>query len=265
MSRIGAVAHTLSGIPGAATAVAAGRLPVRGRGAAVLCYHDVGTDRANRTDYYLGPDLLRAQLEWIRAWGLTIVPLAEIVDRHAAGRELDGLVAITFDDALLGVLEDAAPILEEHRAPATVFVVTGVVGVDPPFWPGAARTLRADELRALCASGLVTLGSHTATHASLPDVSPADRARELADSRAWLVELTGADVDLFAYPFGHHDAASAAATVAAGYRAACTFTFGRVTATTPAGALPRFCIGPAHDKFRLARQLARAAAAWPGD
>src|SRR5690349_7868842 len=90
------VVDKLSGIPGGAAAVAVDRLPVHGRGAAVLCYHDVGTDPDNRTDYYLGPDLFRAHLEWMRAWGLTIVPLAEIVDRLGAGRELDGLVAITF-------------------------------------------------------------------------------------------------------------------------------------------------------------------------
>jgi peptidoglycan/xylan/chitin deacetylase (PgdA/CDA1 family) len=265
MSRLAAIAHKVSGVPGAAGALVADRLPVKGRGAAVLCYHDVGTDPSNRTDYYLGPDLFRSHLEWIRAWGLTVVPLAEIVDRHAGGRDLDGLVAVTFDDALHGVLEHAAPILEEHHVPATVFVVTDVVGVDPPFWPGAARTLAPAELCELCASGLITLGSHTATHASLPDVSPDVRARELADSRVWLEHLVGTDVDLFAYPFGHHDAPSEADTVAAGYRAACTFTFGRVTASTPAAAMPRFCIGPMHDKFRLARQLARAAGAWPTD
>ena len=263
MRRVAAVTHKLSGVPGATSALVAGRLPTRGRGAAVLCYHDVGTDPQNRTDYYLGPELFRSHLEWIHAWGLTVVPLAEIVDRHAAGRELDGLVAITFDDALHGVLEHAAPILEAHRAPATVFVVTDVTGVDPPFWPGATRTLRPDELRALCASGLVRLGSHTATHASLPDVAPELRARELADSRARLADLTGTTVDLFAYPFGHHDAPSEAAVLTAGYRAACTFTFGRVRASTPATAMPRFCIGPTHDRFRLARQLARAANAWP--
>jgi len=262
MGRAAAVVDKLSGIPGGATAFAVDRLPVRGRGAAVLCYHDVGTDPANDTDYYLGPDLFRAHLEWIRAWGLSIVPLAEIVDRLGTGRDLDGLVAITFDDALLGVLEHAAPILEAQRAPATVFVVTDVVGVDPPFWPGAARTLTTDELRALTASGLVTLGSHTATHASLPDVAPDVRTRELTSSRAWLEELTGAPVDLFAYPFGHHDGTSESAALAAGYRAACTFTFGRVTADTPVAAIPRFCIGPMHDKFRLGRQLARAARAW---
>jgi peptidoglycan/xylan/chitin deacetylase (PgdA/CDA1 family) len=262
MSRPRDVAHKLSGMSGAATALGVGRLPVRRRGAAVLCYHDIGNDPAKRTDYYLGPDLLRAHLEWMQGWGLTIVPLAEIVDRRASGRDLDGLVAITFDDALVGVLEHAAPILDAHRAPATVFVVTDVVGIDPPFWPGAARTLGRDELRSLTASGLVTLGSHTTTHASLPDIAPDLRARELSESRAWLEDLTGAPVDLFAYPFGHHDVASEAATVAAGYRAACTFTFGRVTPATPAVAFPRFCIGPAHDKFRLARQLSRATNAW---
>jgi peptidoglycan/xylan/chitin deacetylase (PgdA/CDA1 family) len=262
MSPVREAAHKLSGIPGAVTALGHGRLPVRNRGAAVLCYHDLGVDPTNRTDYYLGPDLFRDHLEWIRRWGLTIVPLAEIVDRHARGRDLDGLVAITFDDALAGVLEHAAPLLEAHRAPATVFVVTGVLGIDPPFWPGAARTLRPDEIRELCASGLVTLGSHTTTHASLPDVDPAVRERELDESRAWLEELTGTEIDLFAYPFGHHDPASEAATVRAGYRAACTFTFGRVTPGTPAAAMPRFCIGPMHDKLRLARQLARAAHAW---
>jgi peptidoglycan/xylan/chitin deacetylase (PgdA/CDA1 family) len=262
MGRAAAAVHKLSGVAGAATALAVGRLPVRRRGAAVLCYHDVGTDPTNRTDYYLGPERFRSHLEWIRGWGLTIVPLAEIVDRLAAGRDLDGLVAITFDDALVGVLEHAAPILEAHHAPATVFVVTDVVGVDPPFWPGAARTLRPDELTSLTASGLVTLGSHTATHASLPDVAADVRTRELTDARAWLEALTGAPVDLLAYPFGHHDPASEAAAAAAGYRAACTFTFGRVTATTPPTAIPRFCIGPTHDRFRLARQLSRAARAW---
>src|SRR4051812_2351193 len=124
MSRATAVAHKLSGTTGAAGALTIGRLPTRGRGAAVLCYHDVGTDAANGTDYYLGPERLASHLDWMQSWGLTVVPLAEIVDRLRAGRELDGLVAITFDDALLGVLEHAAPVLEAHRTPATVFVVT---------------------------------------------------------------------------------------------------------------------------------------------
>ena len=131
--------------------------------------------------------------------------------------------------------------------------------------PARPRTLDPTSCATLCASGLVTLGSHTATHASLPDVDAATSGpRELADSRAWLEDLTGSPVDLFAYPFGHHDAPSEAATDAAGYRAACTFTFGRVTDRRRRRPRSRASAsGPTHDRFRLARQLARAArGAW---
>ncbi len=251
----------LAGVGGALRGLVTGRLPVRGRGAAVLCYHDVGTDPANTTEYYVSPDLLARHVEWIRGWGLTFVPLAEVVDRLLAGRELDGLVAMTFDDALVGVGRDAAPILAARGVPATVFVVTDVLGVEPPFWPGAARAMAPDELREMTDSGLITLASHTATHASLPDVDPDERMRELRASRAWLAAADGVP-DLLAYPFGHHGATTAAAVRDAGYRAACTFTFGRVTPGTDPFAIPRFCIGPGHDRFRLARQLARPARAW---
>ncbi len=237
-------------------------LPIRGRGAAVLCYHDIGTDPTNATDYFVAPALLAAHLDWVREWGYTIVPLAEIVDRLLAGRDLDGLLAITFDDALVGVLDHAAAILESAGAPATVFVVTAVLGIDPPFWPGAARTMTADELATVTASGLISLGSHTAHHVSLPDIPTGVRDAELVDSRAMLLALGARDADVLAYPSGHHDAATQGAAADAGYRAACTFSFGRVTPRSDPMAIPRFCIGPAHDRFRLSRQLARVARAW---
>ncbi len=261
MGRATDVRTKLSGLPGAAGALAFGRLRVGDKGAAVLCYHDVGTDPANATEYYVAPELLRRHLDWIRAWGYTFVPVAEIVDRLEASRDLDGLCAVTFDDALVGVGELAAPILAAAAVPATVFVVTDVLGVAPPFWPGAARTMTPAELGELTASGLVTLASHTATHASLPDVDADRRGAELTRSRDWLADVGGI-TDLLAYPFGHHDDASARAAGAAGYRAAFTFTFGRVTPSTDRLAIPRFCIGPTHDKLRLARQLARPARVW---
>lgn len=254
--------HKASGLPTGAFALLTDRLPVRGHGAAVLCYHDIGDDPANRTDYYLGPDRLRSHVEWLRGWGLTIVPLTEIVDRLETGRDLDGLVAITFDDALLGVGTDGARVLEELGVPATVFVVSHDLGVEPPFWEGASRTLTAEELRDLTASGLIRLGSHTSHHIELPDADPATRALELEESRAELEAITGTAVELFAYPSGHHDAASEAAVCAAGYRAGFTFTFGRVTPTTSAFAIPRFCMTAAHDRLRLARQLARPPHRW---
>ena len=250
------------GLPSALVTLAGRPMPATGRGAAVLCYHDIGVNAANTTDYYVSPERLRSHLEWIRSWGLTFVPLAELVDRLLDGRDLDGLVAVTFDDALMGVQEYAAPLLSSLGVPATVFAVTDGLGVARPFWPGAARTMSPAELGELTASGLITLGSHTCTHPSLPDISSEDRARELHDSRVALEAIAGTTVDLLAYPSGHHDADTEQAAMGAGYRAAFTFSFGRVTRSSPPMAIPRFCIGPAHDRFRLARQLGRPPRAW---
>ena len=262
MVSIGTLTRKGRGIPSAAAARLGRRLPVKGLGAAVLCYHDIGRDPTNRTDYYLSPDRFREQMEWILGWGLSIVPLDEIVDRLLAGRDLDGLVAVTFDDALAGIAEHAIPILVELNVPSTVFVVTDELGVDPPFWLGAARTLTAAELVALTRTGLVSLGSHTQHHVSLPDVDPAVRATELGESRATLDDLVGTTTDLLAYPSGHHDEDSERASAAAGYRAAFTFRFGRVTRATDPFAIPRFCMSAEHDRFRLARQLARPLSSW---
>jgi peptidoglycan/xylan/chitin deacetylase (PgdA/CDA1 family) len=262
MTRVYDLVRKAGGLPTGVLGLVTGRIPVRGHGAVVLCYHDIGTDPENRTEYYLAPELLRAHIEWLRSWGFTVVPLAEIVDRLIAGRDLDGLVAVTFDDALLGVGTEAVRVLEALQAPATVFVVSETLGTEPPFWSGAARTLTASELRAVTASGLVRLASHTAHHVELPTADPETRALELAMSRATLEEIGRAPVDLFAYPSGRSDQASAAAVRAAGYRAAFTFTFGRVTPSTDPFAIPRFGMSSAHDRFRLARQLSRAPRLW---
>jgi peptidoglycan/xylan/chitin deacetylase (PgdA/CDA1 family) len=255
------VARKRHGLVGTARALAGRPLPTVGNGAAVLCYHDVGTDPTNGTDYYLSPTQFRAQLQSIANWGLKFVELEEIVDRLQAGSSLDGLAAVTFDDALVGVRDHALEILDDLRIPATVFVVTEVQGVDPPFWPGAARTLDRDELRAIADSG-VRLGSHTRTHASLTDIDDAPLRDELLRSREALDELTDDASGVLAYPFGHQDERVRQAARDAGFRAACTFTFGRVTTSTDRYAIPRFCMGSQHHRARLAYQLARPSWAW---
>jgi peptidoglycan/xylan/chitin deacetylase (PgdA/CDA1 family) len=249
------------GLVGAGRALAGGPLPRAGHGAAVLCYHDVGTDPTNATDNYLSPDPRPANLEAVTSWGFTFVDFGGIADRLEAGTSLDGLIAVTFDDALVGVREHALPILTDLGIPSTVFVVTGVQGIDPPFWPGAAPTLDSDGLRALRAAG-VQLASHTVSHASLPDIDDDSLRSELERSRIELEVMTGERCDLIAYPFGHQDARVRAAAADAGFRAACTFTFGRVLPMTDRFAIPRFCMGAQHHRARLAYQLARPAWAW---
>lgn len=59
---------------------------------------------------------------------LNVLPLSEAVARLASGSLPPRAACITFDDGYVNNLEVAAPILSARRLPATVFVVSGVLG-----------------------------------------------------------------------------------------------------------------------------------------
>lgn len=247
---------------------AAGRL-VRGRaasgGAAVLCYHDVVAGQGGQEvslDLNVSVGQLRRHLGLVRRLGYRFVSLPELTARAAGRQPVDGLLAVTFDDALAGVARHAVPLLVELEVPATIFAVSSVWGNHPPWWAGSGPTMTREELLEAHAVGM-TVASHTRTHPSLPTLTAGGLDHELAGSRSELEDLVQVPVQLLAYPFGHHDSAVRGAAAAAGYVAAYTFLNGRVTGTEDRLRLPRFTMGRHHDRRRLAYHLSRAPESWP--
>ncbi len=113
------------------------------------------------------------------------------------------------------------------------------------------RRLTASEARQLCASDLVEAGSHSASHARLSRVEPADLELEISSSRRRLTALLGDPIRTFAYPFGAAADVSAAALQEvedAGYQLAC--------ANQPG------VVGPTSDRFFLPRLYVED---WDGD
>jgi peptidoglycan/xylan/chitin deacetylase (PgdA/CDA1 family) len=257
----GTTAAKVRALARAGFVVAAGR-PLREAGAMVLGYHDVGTDPARATKYSVTPKRFRRQLESIRRWGLTIVPLADLLARLTAGETVDGLVAVTFDDALVGVHRHALPVLTELCVPATVFAVSGALGDTPPWWPSSDRTMTPQELGEVHAAG-VQIGGHTHSHPVLPGEEDASLRVELSDSRARLEDLVGDTVDVLAYPYGEHDARVRDAVRDAGYRAGFTFLNGRVTPDVDDWRVPRLNMTEGQRALRFAFHLVRPAATWP--
>ncbi|HEV3135375.1 MAG TPA: polysaccharide deacetylase family protein [Acidimicrobiia bacterium] len=234
----------------------------RPRGASVLTYHDVTDDPANPTEQ-VTPAALRAQLIAAVHWGVCFVPLPDLCERVLRGEPVDGLGAITFDDALVGVYRSAVGVLSELGLPATVFVVSDRLGAEEPAWyPGSDRVMTMDELRELAAAG-VDVQSHTRTHADLPSLTGADLDRELAGSRAALSDLLGRDIDYLAYPFGHYDHHVCRAARDAGYRGAFTFRNGRVAPGLDPYRLPRMPMWTDAKSFRLAYNIARPTWSFP--
>ena len=60
--------------------------------------------------------------------------LSDFAQHLACGDGADNSIVVTFDDGYADNLHAALPILEERNIPATVFVVSGLVGVDDGFW-----------------------------------------------------------------------------------------------------------------------------------
>jgi peptidoglycan/xylan/chitin deacetylase (PgdA/CDA1 family) len=65
-----------------------------------------------------------------------ILPLREVVDRVVQRKPLpDHSVCLTFDDGFRNIFTTAFPALRQYEAPASVFLVTSVVGTRQPAWP----------------------------------------------------------------------------------------------------------------------------------
>ncbi len=132
------------------------------------------------------------------------------------------LVAITFDDAFESVFDHALPVLARHGFPSTIFVPTGNLG-RPPAWRMETDADRdqcvttAERLTAL-SDELVTLGSHGMTHRHLSALPAEIVNTEVAESREHLAALIRRNVQLFAFPYGDHDAAAIALCRECGYR-----------------------------------------------
>jgi peptidoglycan/xylan/chitin deacetylase (PgdA/CDA1 family) len=106
------------------------------RSLAIVMYHGVtATPLAVPNWCQLDAAAFAGQIDFL-ARHYTLLPLREAVERLGAGQPLPRNPAVlTFDDGFRSVWTTAWPILRRYQAPATVFLVTGVVGSRQPAWP----------------------------------------------------------------------------------------------------------------------------------
>ena len=108
--------------------------------------------------------------------------------------------------------------------------------------PADARTLTAEDLRRLAASGTATIGAHTVDHVRLRDRSAAEQQETISGSKGELEQSIGRAVSHFAYPFGDRDDfddRSVDAVRSAAFDTACTKFPGTACSSTDPYRLPR--------------------------
>lgn len=192
-------------------------VPGRG-GAVVLLYHRVGGASGLAVDLPL--PLFSAQMDELRASGR-----AQPVDNLLAAVMQDEAppvdpLSITFDDGTADFADLAFPVLHEAGLPVTLFVATDFVEGGRSF-PREGTPVSWAALRDAMDTRLLTVGSHTHTHALLDRLPGTEVAQELDRSVKLIEERLGVTPAHFAYPkalLGSRDAQDA---VRLRFRSAC--------------------------------------------
>jgi peptidoglycan/xylan/chitin deacetylase (PgdA/CDA1 family) len=193
------------------------------RAPTILMYHAVARAGERPSRFVIRARTLRRQLTWLRLRRRPVISLDEYVAlRERCELPPPNAVILTFDDGYADNADVALPLLQEHGATATMYVITAAVG-DSNTWDVGTLAGRAvmswEQIRRLVSGGF-GIGAHTATHPRLNELDPAEAEREIAVSRDVLEREIGAPIVHFAYPYGRSSPAIEELVGRLGFRSA---------------------------------------------
>lgn len=129
----------------------------------------------------------------------TVVDIAKPNSENIQGRQ----VAVTFDDGLQSFKENALGELVKRRIPVAIFIPSRCLGKRLGIYDDET-VMNQEELLSL-PMDLVTIGSHSQTHAHLTSVDYDTAKKEIFESRKDLEILMGRPITLFAFPYGEYN------------------------------------------------------------
>ncbi len=151
--------------------------------AVVLLYHRIAEGRADPFGLAVSPANFAEQLDLLSRWG-DCLPVEQLPDHLESGRRRTAFV-ISFDDGYGDNADVAAPLLRARGLPATLFVISGILGDRKDFWWDAlARAIL--EAERLPARLELKVGDFRFIHdlASAATLSP----EEQTQVRGWRIE-----------------------------------------------------------------------------
>jgi len=193
-------------------------------------YHRIDLDRPADPfgrDLTVAPERFQEQLQTIRSLGLRAISMSELalgLRKHAS---LERTVVLTFDDGYADQARYELPLPRRTGAPATFYLVTGMLG--------RPKHLDWAEVRKMQAEGM-DIGGHGITHDDLALMAPARQAVEIFGCLRILREQLRTPVATYAYPSGRFNADTLRIEREAGVPVAGTTDLRKVI--PPAAALP---------------------------
>ncbi len=214
----------------------------------ILMYHQVGEFERpdNHRATFCHIRRFKAQMAYLHYSGYRVLSLQAALDGLFGNGKLPRhSVVLTFDDGYENFSQNAFPVLQRYGYPATVFLVSELLGRNAKWLAEDGRhapdLMGKETIKKLRSSNIV-FGSHTLTHPLLTRIDPARQAREIVDSKSALEDLLGEEVKFFCYPAGDYDENAVKLVRKAGYTAALTCDRGAATPSEDPLTLPRKAI-----------------------
>lgn len=160
-------------------------------GIPVYMYHSINeTPLSADTALSVRPDDFEVQLQFYQESGYTAITAEELPKADKVKKP----IVITLDDGYEDNYTNAYPLLKKYNMKATIFVVTDEIG--------KAGYLTKEQIKEMTQSGVIQIGSHTASHLNLKQISPSDADAQLQSSKQILSDLLGEEVTAVSYPGG---------------------------------------------------------------
>jgi peptidoglycan/xylan/chitin deacetylase (PgdA/CDA1 family) len=203
-------------------------------GLPILMYHKLGPRPAGvrLKGLYVGEKLFARQLAELRQAGYSSCDF----DALATGASTPGQrIGISFDDGYVNVLQHGLDPLHEHGFQALQYLVADRLGGgndwDLPAGEAYEPLMDRAQVGEWLAAGHL-IGSHTLSHARLPELNLQQAREEIGASKKKLEDLFGVPVQHFCYPYGGWNERVRDLVIEAGYRTATTTDFGLNQAAT---------------------------------
>lgn len=164
-----------------------------GRRIPILMYHEVGDNTWGISDLFVSPENMRQQLQYLWDNGYEPIFFSDLTHLE----DYDKPVLLTFDDGYIGNYTELYPLLQEYNMKATIFISTGLLGKE--------NYMDQEQVREMSDSGLVSIQSHTVSHAVLGDLGYDDQQWELKQSLIDIARITRKVPYALAYPTGSYN------------------------------------------------------------
>lgn len=179
----------------------------------VLMYHSFNKNLIGKYAA-VSLDTFSKQMSFIKKRGYKVVSLDEYCLRLKRKERLPhNLVVITSDDGWKDNLQ-AIKILNKYGFPATIFLIVNNIGKE--------GYLSKEDIRWFLDNTKVRLGSHTLTHAYLPQTPSPLLKKEINESKEVLEKLFSVKVNTISYPVGGFNKEVLEEVERAGYLCGCT-------------------------------------------